>query len=110
MKRYQKLLLLGLTLITLLSSQFLVRAVNCPSYGCLPRVKDETIVVRGNTVTGEAAGIQYYKKFRINCRTGEYVSSYGGSNIFNGKGNIFRVSAKQPDAVMAATIGMSCPE
>jgi hypothetical protein len=103
MKRYQKLLVLGLTLVTLLSSQFLVRAVNCPSYGCLPRVMDETIVVRGNTVTGEAAGIQYYKKFRINCRTGEYVSSYG-------KGNIFRISAKQPDAVMAATIGMSCPE
>lgn len=103
MNRYQKLLLLGLTVITLLTFQFLAKAINCPAYGCVPRVQDETIVVRGNTVTGEAAGIQYYSKFRINCRSGEYVSS-------NGRGNIFRVSAKDTDAVMAATIGMSCRE
>ena len=101
MTRFQWLLLLGLTLITILSFQLLTRAINCPSYGCVPRVMDETIVLQGDTVIGEASGIQYYSKFRINCRTGEYVSSLG-------RGNIFRVSAKQPDAVMAATIGISC--
>lgn len=86
-----------------------VGAINCPDYGCVPEIDYDSVKVNGPLVTGDAAGVQYFNSFEVNCESGQYTVYVGGSNEVIGSGSIFAATAAEHNSVIAAMLGLSCP-